>query len=199
MLHSRKDNLPILIMLFPTLLLAVLAAAEAPLSRSSLCGTTQIPDNFAKIVSGLSTTENSIKLQSRNIGVRGALSFIDVPVHFHTVSSKAKKDSITDAALNAQYAVLKDTYAQYDINMQWDGTVASRTVDDWLATGNWPLSAEDVAKKMDWLTRVRKGGYNHLNFYFCEFLVVRSHLEKVRLNAYSSSSYRHVRRLLGQL
>lgn len=134
-------NLHIRIMLLLTLFLAVLVAAEAPLSRPNLCGNTEIPDDFAKIVSGLSTVESSIKLQSRSIGRRGALPLIDIPVHFHTVSSEAKKDSIPAAALEAQYAVLRDVYVQYDINMQWDGTVASRTVDDWLATGNWQLAA----------------------------------------------------------
>ncbi|KAK6224257.1 metalloprotease MEP1 [Colletotrichum tabaci] len=114
----------------------------------------------------LGARSSSSSSSSSSNSSSNSLPTIDVKVHFHTVSSEAKRDYISDQALDKQFALLRDVYANYDINIQRDETVASRTVDDFLATGSWPLTSQQVAAKKDFLTRTRKGGYDAINLYF---------------------------------
>ncbi|KAG4434906.1 hypothetical protein IFR05_009604 [Cadophora sp. M221] len=137
-----------------------------PIAR---CGTEAIDSNFKQSLKTVKAYENTIKLKARDsthTSKRGSLPGLDVAVHFHTVSSAEKADAITDDALKAQFAVLKETYTKYDINLHWNGTVASRTVDDWLSQFSWPLTRNQVVQKKEFLTSTRLGGYNALNFYF---------------------------------
>lgn len=182
------------IILFAALAAGAQSSVHAQNRTLGRCGTAHVPDSFAKTVSELKSKENAIKLRARSSNkTSSALPTIDVNVHFHTVSSENKRDSISDDSINKQFVVLQDVYAKYDINIQWDRTIASRTVDDFLATGQWPLTREQIAAKKEWLTKTRKGGYDNLNVYFC-----RCHSEKAELmDSINISRYRYGRRILG--
>lgn len=146
-----------------------LIASAASAETERRCGTTVSEKSFARALPKVQANERSIKLRARGEDSRqpGSLAPIDVTVYFHTVSSKDKTDSIKDETLEKQFQVLQETYAKYDIRMDWDRVVASRTVDDFLATFEWPLTSERVELKKQFLSSTRKGGYNALNFYFC--------------------------------
>ncbi|KAF6817845.1 metalloprotease MEP1 [Colletotrichum sojae] len=131
------------------------------------CGTRIADKSFARTFPKVQAYEKSIKLRARDDSSQpGSLPPIDVTVYFHTVSSRDKTDVIKDEILEKQFAVLQETYAVYDVRMHWDRVVASRTVDDFLATFAWPLTGERVELKKRFLSSTRKGGYNALNFYF---------------------------------
>ncbi|GKT60021.1 metalloprotease MEP1 [Colletotrichum tofieldiae] len=133
------------------------------------CGTQAADKGFGKALERVKAYENAIRLRTRedvDSGQRGSLHSLDVTVHFHTVSSTEKVGAITDDALKAQFGVLRKTYADYDINLHWNGIVASQTVDDWLAKFTWPITSDRVAQKRDFLSSTRLGGYDELNFYF---------------------------------
>ncbi|KZL83612.1 metalloprotease [Colletotrichum incanum] len=97
-------------------------------------------------------------------GQRGSLEGLDVTVHLHTASSTDRVNAITDDASRAQFEFLQTMFAEHDINLHWNGIVASQTVDDWLAQFTWPIKSDRVAQKKQFLTSTRLGGYDELNF-----------------------------------
>ncbi|GKT62531.1 metalloprotease 1 [Colletotrichum tofieldiae] len=160
-------------MLLNSILFATLVAAGVSRlisgrnQKIDRCGTTQVSQNFAKTVSQLEPLESIKRLSARSSNSSSAnLPIINVKVYVHTVSSEAKRDYISDESIDKQFELLRNVYADYDINIQRDETIASRTVDDFLATGQWPLTNEQVVAKREFFTKTRKGSYDAINLYY---------------------------------
>lgn len=93
-----------------------------------------------------------------------------VDVHFHIASTEEDEDLITDAIVEAQWKVLRDAFARYNINLVLAST--ERVVDN--ITGHAGLVYEgpelgwvNYEKEMnEYYKSSRKGGYDQLNLYF---------------------------------
>ncbi|OLN85664.1 Extracellular metalloprotease-like protein 3 [Colletotrichum chlorophyti] len=91
-----------------------------------------------------------------------------VDVNFHIASTEAEENLITDEIVDAQWKVLHDTFAKYDIDLRLNST--ERVVDNLtgsaflINTGNgWQYYEEEYDA---YLKSSRKGGYDALNLYF---------------------------------
>ncbi|KAL0934665.1 metalloprotease [Colletotrichum truncatum] len=93
-----------------------------------------------------------------------------VDVNFHIASTEDESDLITDEIVDAQWKVLHEAFAKYDINLVLNST--ERTVDN--LTGSAFLINEGPEKGWvyheeeynAYLKASRKGGYDALNLYF---------------------------------
>ncbi|KAF4810127.1 Extracellular metalloprotease [Colletotrichum tropicale] len=93
-----------------------------------------------------------------------------VDVNFHLASTEEEADLITDEIVDAQWKVLHEAFARYDINLVLNST--ERTVDN--LTGSAFLINEGPDKGWvyheeeynTYLKATRKGGYDALNLYF---------------------------------
>ncbi|KZL83895.1 metalloprotease mep1 [Colletotrichum incanum] len=131
------------------------------------CGTTQVSQDFAQTLSQLEPLEIAIKLRARNSNSSiNSLPTINVKVNLFTLSSEAKRDSLSEESVEKQFELLRNVYADYDINIHRDEIVAPRTVDDFLATGQWPLTNEQVVVKREFFTKTRKRVYDAINLYY---------------------------------
>ncbi|KAJ0163435.1 Extracellular metalloprotease [Colletotrichum tanaceti] len=93
-----------------------------------------------------------------------------VDVNFHLASTEAEADLITDAVVDAQWAVLRDAFARYDIDLRLNST--ERVVDNvtgsaFLVYGGPEAGWVSYQAEYDaYLRATRRGGYDALNLYF---------------------------------
>ncbi|KAH6869121.1 metalloprotease [Thelonectria olida] len=95
---------------------------------------------------------------------------ITVDVTFHLASTEEDENLITDAIVDAQWKILHDAFAKYNINLVLNST--ERVVDN--LTGHSFLIYEGPDKgwvnyeeeERKYFTSTRKGGYDALNLYF---------------------------------
>lgn len=92
---------------------------------------------------------------------------ISVDVYFHIASSTAAPNLITDAIVDAQFAVLRDAFAARAIALTLVAT--DRVVDDATATGFYRADGT-IGDNWDayyaHLRAARRGGYDALNLFF---------------------------------
>lgn len=97
-------------------------------------------------------------------------SNITVDVNFHIASTEEDRDLITDEIVDAQWAVLHQSFAKYNIDLVLNST--ERVVDN--MTGSAFLVYEGADKgwvyyeeeSNEYFISTRKGGYDALNLYF---------------------------------
>ncbi|GJC95893.1 metalloprotease [Colletotrichum higginsianum] len=93
-----------------------------------------------------------------------------VDVNFHLASTEAEADLITDAIVDAQWTVLHDAFARYDINLRLNSTervVDNRTGSAFLVYEGPEAGWVNYQAEYDaYLKATRRGGYDALNLYF---------------------------------
>ncbi|TQN68037.1 Extracellular metalloprotease [Colletotrichum shisoi] len=93
-----------------------------------------------------------------------------VDVNFHLASTEAEADLITDAIVDAQWKVLHDAFARYDINLRLNSTervVDNRTGSAFLVYEGPEAGWVNYQAEYDaYLRATRRGGYDALNLYF---------------------------------
>ncbi|CAN8099620.1 unnamed protein product [Discula destructiva] len=117
------------------------------------------------------TDAEAAAYRTRSLGIRqdpaNNSTTIAVDVYFHIASTAAEPNLITDANIEAQFAVLRDTYKRYGIALTLQST--DRVVDDLTATGFYGAD-QTIGDNWDayiaYLQATRKGGYDALNMYF---------------------------------
>ncbi|KAH6684979.1 metalloprotease [Plectosphaerella plurivora] len=93
-----------------------------------------------------------------------------VDVHFHLASTEEDENLITDAIVDAQWKVLHDAFARFDINLNLasvDRVVDNKTGQAFLVYEGPEKGYTYYAEELqDYMVSTRKGGYDELNLYF---------------------------------
>ncbi|KAI9898676.1 hypothetical protein N3K66_007036 [Trichothecium roseum] len=95
---------------------------------------------------------------------------IDVAVNFHIASTVADENLITDAIVDAQWQVLRDSFSPHGINLTLNST--TRVVDDLAGQSFLVYEGPDLGwvshdeEKAAYFKRTRRGGYDALNIHF---------------------------------
>ncbi|GKT46811.1 extracellular metalloprotease [Colletotrichum spaethianum] len=113
-------------------------------------------------------SDTAFQLSDKTIRRQNYPSNFTVDVNFHIASTEAQSDLVTDEIVDAQWKVLHDTYAKYNINLRLNST--ERVVDNLTGSaflineGNgWEYHEEEYNA---YLKATRKGGYDAMNLYF---------------------------------
>ncbi|KAF5022175.1 hypothetical protein F66182_5762 [Fusarium sp. NRRL 66182] len=120
----------------------------------------------------LVSDEGSVKQPAVDqLSQRQALpSSITVHVHFHITSTEENENLMNDAIVDAQWKVLHDSFARYDINLVLNST--SRVVDDLAGRSFLVYEGPDKGwvnyekEEREFYRSTRKGDYDALNLYF---------------------------------
>ncbi|KAH7161756.1 metalloprotease [Dactylonectria macrodidyma] len=97
-------------------------------------------------------------------------SDITVDVNFHIASTEEDANLITDAIVDAQWKVLHDSFAKYNINLVLNST--DRVVNNLTGHAFFIYEGPDQGwvtheeERNEYYKRTRKGGYDALNLYF---------------------------------
>ncbi|KAH8892567.1 hypothetical protein GQ53DRAFT_840915 [Thozetella sp. PMI_491] len=140
------------------MLLSNVLLGSALTARDSWCGNEKPSPEFLATLSSLQAIErNSPLVYSRQNSSTNAT--INIPVHIHgIVNTTDSDDTLSDAVLQAQFDVLVDRYAPYDITFSLQNK--TRLIDDNAAKG-FDYSGWNSFKLQN-----RKGDYTALNLYY---------------------------------
>ncbi|KZL67422.1 metalloprotease [Colletotrichum incanum] len=113
-------------------------------------------------------TDTAVQFAGKTTRRQNYPSNFTVDVNFHIASTEAEADLVTDEIVDAQWKVLHDSFAKYNINLRLNST--ERIVDNLTGSaflineGNgWVYHEEEYDA---YLKATRKGGYDAMNLYF---------------------------------